>query len=102
MNGYRGVDYFQKRKLVLADTVLYIGYSEQVTQWVADSVIYNGQLYTVNSPGLEYQKTAWKFLPGFTFKGGASYKLDKFSNVYLNLGYLNRTPQFSNVIDNNN
>jgi hypothetical protein len=101
MNGYRGVDYFQKRKLVLPDTVLYIGYSEQVTQWVPDSVVYNGQLYTVNSPGLEYQKTAWKFLPGFTFKGGASYKLDKFSNVYLNLGYLNRTPQFSNVIDNN-
>jgi hypothetical protein len=101
MNGYRGVDYFQKRKLVLPDTVLYIGYSEQVTQWVPDSVVYNGQLYTVDSPGLEYQKTAWKFLPGFTFKGGASYKLDKFSNVYLNLGYLNRTPQFSNVIDNN-
>jgi hypothetical protein len=101
MNGYRGVDYFQKRKLVLPDTVLYIGYSEQVTQWVPDSVVYNGKVYTVNSPGLEYQKTAWKFLPGFTFKGGASYKLDKFSNVYLNLGYLNRTPQFSNVIDNN-
>lgn len=101
VNGYRGVDYFKKRKLVLPDTVLYIGYSEQVTEWVADSVIYDGKLYTVNSPGLEYQKTDWKFLPGFTFKGGASYKLDKFSNVYLNLGYLNRTPQFSNVIDNN-
>jgi hypothetical protein len=101
VNGYRGVDYFQKRKLVLPDTVLYIGYSEQVTEWVPDSVVYNGKVYTVNSPGLEYQKTDWKYLPGFTFKGGASYKLDKFSNVYLNLGYLNRTPQFSNVIDNN-
>jgi outer membrane cobalamin receptor len=101
VNGYRGVDYFQKRKLVLPDTVLYIGYSEQVTEWVPDSVVYSGKVYTVNSPGLEYQKTDWKYLPGFTFKGGASYKLDKFSNVYLNLGYLNRTPQFSNVIDNN-
>jgi hypothetical protein len=103
VNGYRGVDYFQKRKLVLDDTVLYLGYSEipNTTQWVSDSIIYDGKLYTANSPGLEYQKTAWKFLPGFTFKGGASYKLDKFSNVYLNLGYLNRTPQFSNVIDNN-
>jgi len=93
VNGYKGVDYFQKRVLDLGDTVLSIGAN--------DSIIYNGQLFTANSSGLKYVSTDWKFLPGFTFKSGASYKLDKFSNVYLNLGYLNRTPQFSNVIDNN-
>lgn len=101
VNGYQGVDYFKKKKLVLPDTVLYIGYGDQGINWVADSITYKGQTYTVNSPGLEYQKTEWKYLPGFTFKGGASYAFDKGTNAYLNLGILNRTPQFSNVIDNN-
>ncbi len=101
VNGYQGVDYFKKKKLVLPDTVLYIGYGDQGVNWEADSITYNGQTYTVNSPGLEYQKTEWKYLPGFTFKGGASYAFDKGTNAYLNLGILNRTPQFSNVIDNN-
>ena len=93
VNGYKGIDYFQKRTLDLGDTVIQVGAN--------DTVNYNGQLYTSNSSGLKYVSTDWKFLPGFTFKSGLSYKLDKFSNVYMNLGFLNRTPQFSNVIDNN-
>ena len=93
VNGYKGIDYFQKRTLDLGDTVIQVGAN--------DSINFNGQLYTTNSPGLKYVSTDWKFLPGFTFKSGVSYKLDKFSNVYMNLGFLNRTPQFSNVIDNN-
>jgi iron complex outermembrane receptor protein len=101
LNGYQGIDYFQKRKLDLGDTTLYIGYSEIGTKWVADTVEYNGQIYTNESEGLEYQRTAWKYLPGFTFKSGISIKIDKQLNVYSNIGYLNRTPMFSNVIDNN-
>ena len=101
VNGYQGVDYFKKRKLVLPDTVLYIGYSEQGINWKADTINYNGVLYTVSHPGLEYQKTNWKYLPGFTLKGGVSYSIKKGTTAYLNLGLLNRTPQFSNVIDNN-
>jgi iron complex outermembrane receptor protein len=93
VNGYKGIDYFQKRTLDLGDTVIQVGAN--------DSINYNGKLYTSNSSGLKYVSTDWKFLPGFTFKSGVSYKLDKFSNVYMNLGFLNRTPQFSNVIDNN-
>jgi iron complex outermembrane receptor protein len=101
LNGYQGIDYFQKRKLELGDTTLYIGYSEIGTNWVPDTVVYNGQTYTNDSPGLEYQRTAWKYLPGFTFKSGISYRVNKDINVYTNIGYLNRTPMFSNVIDNN-
>ncbi|MCF8408049.1 MAG: TonB-dependent receptor [Crocinitomicaceae bacterium] len=93
VNGYKGVDYFQKRTLDLGDTVIQVGAN--------DSINYNGQLYTTNAPGLKYVSTDWKFLPGFTFKSGISYKVNKLSNVYMNLGFLNRTPQFSNVIDNN-
>ncbi len=94
VNGYKGIDYFQKRTLDLGDTVIQVGAN--------DSINFNGQAISIsNAPGLKYVSTDWKFLPGFTFKSGVSYKLDKLSNVYMNLGFLNRTPQFSNVIDNN-
>jgi len=101
LNGYQGIDYFQKRKLELGDTTLYLGYSEVGTEWVPDTVLYMGRTYTNNSPGLEYQRTAWKYIQGFTFKTGASIKFDNNMSVYMNIGYLNRTPMFSNVIDNN-
>jgi hypothetical protein len=76
VNGYKGIDYFQKRTLDLGDTVIQVGAN--------DSINYNGKLYTSNSSGLKYVSTDWKFLPGFTFKSGVSYKLDKFSNVIDN------------------
>ncbi len=94
VNGYKGVDYFQKRTLDLGDTVIQVGAS--------DSISYNGQVISIsNSPGLKYASTNWKFIPGFTFKSGFSYNVHKNANAYINVGFLNRTPQFSNVIDNN-
>jgi iron complex outermembrane receptor protein len=93
LNGYRGIDYFQRKVLDLGDTILRIG--------ALDTIQYNGQTYNASSEGLEYFSTAWKYIPGVTVKGGLSYKLNKFNDIYCNLGYLNRTPQFSNVIDNN-
>jgi hypothetical protein len=91
-NGYKGIDYFQKRQLDLGDTILYIG---------NEAVEYNGQIYNTTSEGLEYNNTGWKYLPGMTFKTGGSYVLNEFSTAFINIGYLSRTPQFSNVIDNN-
>ena len=93
LNGYKGIDYFQRKVLDLGDTILRIG--------ALDTVQYNGQTYHAGSEGLEYFATDWKYIPGVTIKGGLSYKINKFNDVYCNLGYLNRTPQFSNVIDNN-
>lgn len=92
-NGYQGIDYFQKRELNLGDTILQFGYGDTIT--------YNGQTYHSYSEGVDYVKTPWKFIPGFTFKEGVCVKLSEFSSVFLNVGYLNRTPMFSNVIDNN-
>jgi hypothetical protein len=37
---------------------------------------------------------------GATFKTGANYNINEQMNVFANVGYLSRTPQFSNVIDN--
>ena len=92
-NGYKGVDYFMKKELVLSDTTLFIG--------ATDTVSYNGQTYTNSSDGLTYNQTPWKWLGGFTLKSGANYNITEKSNVFVNLGFLNRTPQYSNVIDNN-
>ncbi|MEY3503605.1 MAG: hypothetical protein RL349_196 [Bacteroidota bacterium] len=93
INGYKGIDYFQRKVLELSDTTLRIG--------ALDTIQYNGQTYHAGSPGLNFFETDWKYIPGVTVKGGLSYKLNKYQDVYCNLGYLNRTPQFSNVIDNN-
>jgi len=93
VSGYKGIDYFQKKVLTIGDSVFRIGAS--------DTVQYDGKTYDNSSPELTYFQTAWKYLPGFTLKGGLSYKINKNLTSYVNLGYLNRTPQFSNVIDNN-
>jgi len=93
VNSYKGIDYFQKKELDLGDTILQIGAN--------DTILYNGSEYTANSNDLEYVQTDWKTIPGFTIKTGASYALNEKSNVFMNMGYLSRTPQFSNVIDNN-
>ena len=92
VNGYKGVDYFQKKVLTVGDTVLRLG--------VNDTISYNGQTYTQNSAGVQFFQTDWKYLPGMTIKVGGSYSLTDNATVYMNTGYLNRTPQFSNVIDN--
>ena len=91
-NFYKGIDYFRKRQLTVGDTTLEIGY--------ADTVMYDGQQYTRDSEGLAYNQTAWANKTGFTIKTGANFNVTESSNVFVNVGYLSRTPQFSNVIDN--
>jgi iron complex outermembrane recepter protein len=93
VNSYKGIDYFQKKVLEVGDTTLRIG--------AYDTITYQGQTYTASSSGLKDYATAWKTIPGATIKAGASYTLDEQSTVFMNLGYLSRTPQYSNVIDNN-
>ncbi|MCH2224007.1 MAG: TonB-dependent receptor [Crocinitomicaceae bacterium] len=91
-NFYKGVDYFLGRQMVLEDTVLEVGYY--------DTIVHNGQTYTRDSEGLRDNQTDWVSRMGGTIKSGANYNINEFMNVFLNVGYLDRTPQFSNVIDN--
>ncbi len=93
-SGYQRVDYFAKKEITVGDTVLQVGY--------ADTVNYNGDVYTRDSEGLEHKNSGWKWLPGFTVKGGVNYNLNESMNVFCNLGFLSRTPRFNNVIDQNN
>jgi iron complex outermembrane receptor protein len=92
-NFYKGRDYFRKKVLNLADTTLEIGY--------ADTITHNGQTYDRNSDGVKTHETEWAHKTGFTFKTGANFNLTEKSNIFLNVGYLSRTPQYSNVVDNN-
>ncbi len=48
------------------------------------------------------QETSWKWINGWTIKGGANYNLTRNLSVFMNLGYLDKAPRFSNVFDNNN
>jgi hypothetical protein len=93
VNGYKGIDYHEKREIHLADTTLLIGGQ--------DVVEYEGEIYHPNHPDLKYNQTDWKWIPGFTAKAGANFNITEKSNIFVNTGYLSRTPQYSNVIDNN-
>ena len=51
---------------------------------------------------MEYNESGWKWISGYTVKGGGNVNIDEWTNAFVNLGYLNRTPTFSSVIDFDN
>jgi hypothetical protein len=51
---------------------------------------------------MEYASSGWKHIPGYTIKGGGNVNLNEWTDMFMNLGYLNRTPVFSNVITYDN
>ncbi len=89
--GYKKIDYFAPKELKVGDTVLAIGYGQEVE--------YNGQIYNENSPGLEWAQSDWKWIPGITVKGGVNYNLTERSNIFTNLGFMSKAPVFNNVYD---
>ncbi len=62
----------------------------------------NATGYTINSSEARAASTKWKIFMGFTVKGGLNYNIDSRNNIFMNLGYLNKAPRFSNVFDNSN
>ncbi|GAB5416137.1 MAG: TonB-dependent receptor [Crocinitomicaceae bacterium] len=91
-NFYKGIDYFRQKQLLIGDTILDIGYY--------DTVSYMGQTYDRNSSGLRDHQTDWVNKNGFTFKTGANYNVTETQNIFVNVGYLSRTPMYNNVVDN--
>ncbi|RLD87099.1 MAG: hypothetical protein DRJ09_10870, partial [Bacteroidetes bacterium] len=89
--GYKKIDYFAARTLKVGDTVLSIGYGQEID--------YNGQVYNDQSPGLNWDQSDWKWISGFTFKSGVNYNVSEKSNVFINLGYLSKAPVFNNVYE---
>ena len=104
-SGYKRIDYFRRKDLVLADTIISqaVGFSKTGThQFAADTLVYNGNSYTVDSPEARDAQTDWKWIPGYTIKSGINYNLSEFSNVFMNAGILSKATRFNNVIAQNN
>lgn len=92
VNGYQGIDKFKSKVIHLEDTTLKIN--------ALDTIVYNGNTYTNNSEQAKYDNTGYTWVPGGTVKVGANYVLGERSSIFMNLGYLSRTPMFTNVVDN--
>jgi len=105
VNGYKGVDYFNKKRLQVGDSLIRVGTHQVLVDgqvdYVSDTVILDGVTYTTESKELEYDNTGWKWISGGTVKAGVNFNITERSNIFLNAGYLSRTPQYNNVIDNN-
>ncbi|MGB6036895.1 MAG: TonB-dependent receptor plug domain-containing protein, partial [Cryomorphaceae bacterium] len=52
-----------------------------------------------NDPESQVSEVPWKNIPGFTVKAGASRTIEEKHNVFVNVGYISRTPRFRNVVD---
>ncbi len=107
--GYKLEDYMFHKTFTLDNETFFVSYDEPIEQ--------NGVLYTVDNPSQESidyatdnsltldkntpqnQVVDWTWIPSFTFKTGASFKLDAQNSVFVNTGYLSRATRFSNVID---
>ncbi len=66
------------------------------------SFIVNAKGYNNNSAEARATQTKWRVFPGYTFKGGLNYNINKKNNVFVNLGYLSKAPRFANVFNNAN
>jgi len=66
----------------------------------------SGQNFIVGAREVNYEdseaqvsEVPWKNIPGFTIKAGASRTIEENHNVFMNVGYISRTPRFRNVVD---
>lgn len=94
MTGYKRVDYFRKKDLVLSDTTL-----EEAVGW-GDTLAYNGNNYTIESKEARYNTQDWRWFPGFTVKMGANYNLDENNSIFMNAGLLSIAPRYSQFYSN--
>ena len=117
-SAYKRIDYFKKKDLVLDDTTYFEALGTSVAtiietddngniigaqkSMVEDTIFHNGSFYTMNSEEAKLAATSWKWIPGYTVKSGLNYNIDDFNNIFLNLGYISKSPRFNNVYDYSN
>ncbi len=108
--GFQRKDYFLKKDIVIGDEVFEqaVGYIRKFDLQqggftsVPDTFYHHDQAYTIHSPEARTATTAVKWIPGYTAKAGANFNLSASSNIYTNVGYLNKAPRFNNVYDRYN
>ena len=108
--GYQRRDHFLKKDIVIGDEVFEqaVGYIRKFDfaaggfASVPDTFFYQDQAYTIESPEARTAITPVKWIPGYTAKAGVNYNLSETSNIFANIGYLNKAPRFNNVYDRSN
>ncbi len=93
LTGYSMEDFMKPMEVSLADTTFYVSYGKPVET--------NGKTYSIDSPEASNQRVDWIQIPSFTFKAGASYKLNLSNSIFVNAGYLSKAQRFNNVINSN-
>ncbi len=114
--GYKRVDYFRKKDLVLSDTTV-----EESLGWGDTLAHYNGhvykadtfrkyfptiplsstELYNKDSKEARYNTQDWKWFTGYTIKVGSNYNIDEHHNIFINAGLLSIAPRYSQFYTNN-
>jgi hypothetical protein len=102
LTGYKRIDYFAKKMIVLPDTTLRVGIIQRGSDYLLEQVTYNGKTYNIDSPEAKRAESDWKKLWGFTFKTGFNFNIDEQNNIFINAGYISKAQRFGNVIDNQN
>ena len=95
-SAYKRIDYFKKMDLVLEDTI----FTQSIG--INDTINYNGNNYTIDSPEARHTESNWENFPGFTLKLGANWNISEYSNVFFNSGILSKAPRFNNVFNYDN
>ncbi len=93
ITAYSLEDYMKPKQVALGDTTLFVSYGQEVE--------HNGKTYTIDSPEAQIQRVDWVKIPSYTFKAGASYKLNLNNSFFVNAGYLSKAQRFNNVINSN-
>jgi iron complex outermembrane receptor protein len=95
-SSYKRIDYFHKKDLVFGDTIM--------TQVIGinDTIIHNGQQYTIDSEEARFTETNWENFPGFTIKMGSNWNIDELNNIFINTGFLSKAPKFNYVFNRDN
>ena len=103
-SGYKRIDYFKKKDLVLEDTTLVqvLGTHPYYGELVSDTINVDGIDYTINSEEAKISSTNWKWIQGYTIKMGANINLDLRNNIFFNTGIISKAPRFNNVYDYDN
>jgi iron complex outermembrane receptor protein len=102
--GYNRVDYFRPKVYEVNGVEIPVGYSyvDNAIALVSDTIVVDGQTLTSNMSGSEFQSTGWYYRPTATIKAGLKYNITRKLAVFLNSGYLNKAPLFSQIYTNAN
>ena len=102
--GYKRVDYFRPKVYMVDGVEVPVGYGyvNNAVALVSDTAIVGGQTLTSNMAGSEFQSTGWYYRPTATVKAGLKYNISRQLAVFLNSGYLNKAPLFSQIYTNAN